>query len=133
MLAEHRVGRLAYRFRDRVDIEPIGFVFDGESLIFRTVPGSRLEMLRHGASVALEMDELRDSSDWQSVVVHGKVSVIHNAGTDTERAVYRDAVAVLERAIPGTAAALREAPDRGVVMRLRIDRVGGRAAGPRPA
>ena len=41
MLKEHSYGRLAFSFRDRVDIEPIHYVYEDGWLICRTAPGTR--------------------------------------------------------------------------------------------
>ena len=36
LLARHRVGRIAYALHDRVDIEPVHYVYDGDWLFGRT-------------------------------------------------------------------------------------------------
>lgn len=54
----NRVGRLAFSFRDRVDIEPLHYVFRGGWLYGRPSPGSKLQTLRHNPWVAFEVDEI---------------------------------------------------------------------------
>jgi uncharacterized protein len=134
MLARHSVGRLAYTFRDRVDVEPIAYAYTKGALIFRTAPGSKLETLAHHPWVALEIDEVKGLFDWRSVVVHGTVYMLQGAGTDAERRAYRSAVRLLRRLVPGTLGKSDPAPFRTVVMKLHVDRMSGRLArsgGPR--
>jgi hypothetical protein len=128
MLTRHRVGRLAYTFHDRVDVEPIGYVYAKSALVFRTAPGSKLETLAHHPWVALEIDEVEGLFDWRSVVVHGTVYALQDAGGDLQRRTYRAAVRSLRRLVPNTLRKGDPVPFRSVVMKLHIDRVTGRAA-----
>jgi uncharacterized protein len=128
MLARHRVGRLAYTFHDRVDIEPIAYVYTKRALVFRTAPGSKLETLAHHPWVALEIDQVKGLFDWRSVVVHGTVYILQGAGTDAERRAYRSAMRLLRRLVPGTLGKTDPVPFRSVVVKLHVDRVSGRLA-----
>lgn len=74
-LGEHEFGRLAFRLLADVDITPINYAVDGESVLFRTAQGNKLlAVVMHGP-VALEIDELTDETAW-SVVVRGHASVL---------------------------------------------------------
>src|SRR3954471_10741314 len=73
LLRRNHVGRIAFTFKDRVDIEPISYVFDGDWLYARTSRGTKLEKLRHNRWVAFEADEVAGPFDWKSVVVRGAV------------------------------------------------------------
>src|SRR5688572_26845124 len=59
ILARNHVGRLAFTFKDKVDIEPLSYVYAGGVINFRTAPGTKLEVLLHQPSVAFEVDEVR--------------------------------------------------------------------------
>ena len=66
------VGRLAVDIAGHPDIFPINYVVDGQSLMFRTLPGTKLAGAVLGRSVAFEIDGASpdDRSVW-SVVVKG--------------------------------------------------------------
>jgi nitroimidazol reductase NimA-like FMN-containing flavoprotein (pyridoxamine 5'-phosphate oxidase superfamily) len=128
ILAHHHFGRLAYSFHDRVDIEPIGFVFDRDGLVFRTGPGSKLVALKHHPWVALEVDEVEGRYKWRSVVVHGTAYILSEIGSEAEQGAYRAAVATLRQHVPETLRTNDPTPFRSVVMRMSIDRVSGRSA-----
>lgn len=128
MLARHHVARLAYTFHDRVDVEPIGYVYGDSSLIFRTEPGSKIVTLAHHPWVALEVDEVDGMFDWRSVVAHGTMYIVHDEGSDAERRAHRDAVARLREHLPATLREGDPVPFRSVIMRLHIDSVTGRLA-----
>jgi hypothetical protein len=128
MLARHYVGRLAYTFHDRVDVEPIGYVYAGRGLVFRTSPGSKLETLAHHPWVALEIDEVEGPFDWRSVVVDGTIYILHETGSEAETRAYRTAVNSLRRLVPRTLRAGDPVPFRSVVIKLHVDRMTGRAA-----
>ena len=71
LLARSHVGRLAFTHHDRVDIEPIGYISDGEWIFGRTSKGAKLSTLLHHPWCAFEVDEVRSMFDWSSVVVKG--------------------------------------------------------------
>ena len=58
LLGAHHVGRIAFTFHDRVDIEPISYVYADGSIYGRTSPGTKLATVRHHPWVAFEVDEV---------------------------------------------------------------------------
>ena len=128
MLARHNVGRIAYTFRDRVDVEPIGFVYADGALVFRTAPGSKIETLEHHPWVALEIDEVEGVFDWRSVVVHGTTYVLRETGNEAELRAYLAAVTALRRLVPATFDDADPVPFRSIVVKLHIDHITGRTA-----
>lgn len=129
LLSRLLIGRLAFVFQDRVDVEPIHYVFDKGRIFFRTAPGSKLTTLLHHPWVALEIDEVRGMFDWRSVVVHGTVYVLSETGTDAEKAAFRDALRALRRVLPETLRAGDPFAFRDIVVELSVDSITGRAAG----
>ena len=76
LLAVNHVGRLAFSFKDRTDIEPIHYVFDNGWIFGRTAEGSKLDTIGHHPYVAFEVDEVHAIFDWRSVVAHGTVYLL---------------------------------------------------------
>jgi uncharacterized protein len=69
-LRANTFGRLAVSVGDEIDIFPINYVVDGESLVFRTAPGTKLVEVTIAQSVAFEIDGVNADDAW-SVVVKG--------------------------------------------------------------
>ncbi len=83
-LARHRVGRIAYSFHDRVDIEPISYVYEDGWIYVRTSMGTKLSRLAHQPWCAFEVDEVHGIFDWTSVVVHGSLHLLDpETGSDS--------------------------------------------------
>lgn len=126
LLRRHHVGRIAFAFKDRVDIEPISYVFNGRWLYARTSPGTKLRQLKHHPWVAFEVDEIDGAFDWRSVVVHGTVYFLSDdPGT---RAEYARAVKVLRKLDPRALTADDPVPERSIVFRIHVNDIAGRAA-----
>ncbi|WP_395638359.1 pyridoxamine 5'-phosphate oxidase family protein [Pseudolysinimonas sp.] len=70
-LATTDVGRLALVAPDGIDIYPVNFLLDGETIVFRSAPGTKLESVDGGADVAFEADGTNPPFRW-SVVVRGR-------------------------------------------------------------
>ncbi|MCU0625212.1 MAG: pyridoxamine 5'-phosphate oxidase family protein [Gemmatimonadaceae bacterium] len=130
LLARHHVGRLAYAYRQRVDIEPIHYALDGDWLYVRTQQGTKLSMLEHQPWVAFEVDEVRGLFEWESVVAHGSVQRLEaHDGPDAD-ARWAHAVTVFRRVVPEAFADGDPTPDRDVMLRVHLAHVEGRAARP---
>jgi hypothetical protein len=131
VLARHEVGRLAFTFHDRVDIQPIHYVYDDGWLYGRTSEGAKLETIAHNRWVAFEVDEVRAPLDWASVVVRGAFYRLDpEAAAERERHAAARAAALLERVVPNTLGADDPVPFRRVLFRIHVDDVTGRRAVP---
>ena len=128
LLARNHVGRLAYTFRDRVSIEPVHYVLDGDWLYGRTSPSEKLDVLRHSRWVAFEADEIEGMFEWRSVVAHGAFYTLEADGPADELLVRDRAIEMLRRIIPGTGTDEDPVPHRNVLFRIHLDRLEGRLA-----
>lgn len=71
LLRQGGLGRLAVTAAEKIDIFPVNFAVDGNSILIRTAPGTKLVELTIHADVAFEIDGHDSGSGW-SVIVHGK-------------------------------------------------------------
>lgn len=77
-LRQEPVGRLGYHLVDEVHIVPVNYVVDGERLVFRTRPGSKLLGVVMDAAVAFEIDGGDRYRPW-SVLARGQARVLEGA------------------------------------------------------
>lgn len=126
LLARGHVGRIAFTLHDRVDIEPIHYIHDGDWLFGRTSKGSKLSKLLHNPWCAFETDEIEGLFDWASVVVKGTFCILdpEMGSTDT----YQRAEKALKRLVPGTFTTHDPAPHRDIVFGIYVREVTGRAS-----
>jgi len=131
LLARNHIGRLAFSFHDRVDIEPLSYVFADGAIYLRTAPGSKLETLAHSPWVAFEVDEVEGQFDWRSVVVHGTVYVLHDSGGEIARETYRVALDRIRQLVPKALTHRDPTPTRQVVLKMHLTEMRGRSASSR--
>lgn len=130
LLGRTHVGRLAFTFHDRVDIEPISHVYSEGWVYARTSPGTKLTTVKHHPWVAFEVDEIRSRVDWLSVVVRGTIYFLDPSRSSADRAIYDTGVQLLRAA---DAEALTEddaTPHRQALFRIHVDEITGRRASP---
>ena len=130
LLAEHHIGRIAFTFRDRVDIEPISYVYADGWIWARTSPGTKLTTVSHHPFVAFEIDDIRSPSDWRSVVVHGTIYFIDPARGEEDRALHDQAVGHLRSIDADALTDDDSAPHRQQLFRIYVDEVTARSARP---
>ena len=75
LLATEEVGRLGVVVAGRPEIFPVNYVLDGNGILFRTAPGTKLDAAT-GNAVVFEVDHLdRATRAGWSVVVHGHAAL----------------------------------------------------------
>ena len=128
ILARNHVGRLAFSFKDRVDIQPLSYAFEAPWIYLRTEEGAKVSTLTHNRWAAFEVDEIEGPFDWRSVIVRGAVELMDPVHGSTDEKTYRRAIALLRRLVPGALTENDPVPFRDVVMRMHMDEVTGRRA-----
>jgi len=128
LMARNHVGRLAYTYRDAVDIVPIYYAYDDGWIYARTSPGQKIAKLRHNRWVAFEVDEIYGMFHWSSVVVHGGLYLLDADTTAAE--TWEQAVMALQKKFPGAFTQRDPVPFRSTIFRIHLDEVSGRRATP---
>lgn len=132
LLRRHNVGRIAFTDGRRVDIEPIGYVFDDGAIYGRAAPGTRMTALHKWPWVAFEVDEIQNPFDWASVVVKGTVYIVEPGQAMPMHEHYEKALRVIRSVMPDALTDHDSAPTRTILFRIQIDEMEGRSAEPVP-
>jgi nitroimidazol reductase NimA-like FMN-containing flavoprotein (pyridoxamine 5'-phosphate oxidase superfamily) len=128
LLARHNAGRIAYSFHDRVDIQPIHYVVNGNWLYGRTSRGGKFTTLAHNPWCAFEVDEVRDMFDWDSVVVKGHLELLDpELGSED---AYEAGLKLMQALVPGTFTDHDPTPQRLILFRVHVSELTGRSARP---
>ncbi|HWT34038.1 MAG TPA: pyridoxamine 5'-phosphate oxidase family protein [Microbacterium sp.] len=78
LLQQGGLGRIAASAAGEVDIFPVNFTSDGDSILIRTSPGTKLLELTIHADVAFELDGHDAEVAW-SVIAHGRARQLDTA------------------------------------------------------
>lgn len=131
ILDRNHVGRLAYARHNRVDIEPLNYVYHDGWIYGRTSHGAKLDATGYEWwPVAFEVDEVEEVFRWRSVVIHGGFYVLDENGPDWETAEWRRGLELLRGLVPGTLAEDDPTPHRQVLFRIAVQEISGREAEP---
>lgn len=131
ILKRNHVGRLAFAFRDRVDIEPVHYVFAEDWLHGRTAPGTKISVLHRQPWVAVEVDEVDGLFDWRSVVMHGSVYILDPNRSANDREIFARTLTHVRKLVPSALDADDPTPQRTVLFRIHVDSLTGRASSTR--
>lgn len=133
LLARHNVGRLAFAFHDRVDIQPIHYIYERGWIYGRTSEGEKIATLDHNRWVAFEIDEFEDVFNWRSVVVHGSFWKLHPRGSPHAEELWAHAADLVSRIIPGSLTESDPVAFRHTLFRIAVADASGREAKVKPA
>ena len=128
LLTRNRVGRIAFCWHDRVDIEPIHYVYDAPWIFGRTSIGAKLLALAHNQWCAFETDDVRDLFHWQSVIIKGPFSALNSALGESEK--YTRAVTALRKLLPTALTDVDPVPERNIVFGIHANEIHGKAMEP---
>lgn len=86
-LRQGELGRLAMGVGGEIDVFPVNYVVDGESIVFRTAPGTKLAEAIMSSEVAFEIDGFTAVDAW-SVVAKGPAKRLeHQSEIDAAEAL----------------------------------------------
>lgn len=69
VLKENVLGRIGCTDGTKTYVVPVNYVYDGISLIFHSLPGMKIDMMRKNPQVCFEVDEMKNFTNWKSVIV----------------------------------------------------------------
>src|SRR5262245_44534898 len=78
LLSEKITGRLGCSDRDKPYVIPVNYLFDGECIYVHALPGRKINVLRANPNACLQVDEIKDSYNWRSVIAFGHYEEIVN-------------------------------------------------------
>lgn len=78
LLQRESFGHLGCARDGRPYVVPMHYAYDGKEFYFFTTQGMKTQYIDANPQVCLQVEEIRDSTHWQSVMVVGKASEITN-------------------------------------------------------
>ncbi|HSQ23375.1 MAG TPA: pyridoxamine 5'-phosphate oxidase family protein [Pyrinomonadaceae bacterium] len=79
-------GHLGCARDNRPYVVPMHYAYDGKELYFFTTQGMKTQYIDANPQVCLQVEEIKDSTHWSSVMVIGRATEITNKD-ETERAM----------------------------------------------
>jgi uncharacterized protein len=76
VLQNNQLGRIGCSLNNKTYIVPINYVFDGKHIIGHAVAGKKIDMMRTNPEVCFEVDEMKNFTNWRSVIVMGQYQEI---------------------------------------------------------
>ena len=127
-ITRNRVGRIAFSFHDRVDIQPIHYIYERGWLYGRTSEGEKIYTLKHNQWIAFEIDEVNDLFDWRSIVIHGSFWLIHPQGSPRAEELWAKAAKLVAQIVPGALTENDPVSFRHTLFRIAVGDAHGREA-----
>jgi nitroimidazol reductase NimA-like FMN-containing flavoprotein (pyridoxamine 5'-phosphate oxidase superfamily) len=76
LLKDQLIGRIGCHTADVIYIVPVNYVYDGTNIYCHSAKGMKIDIMRENPSVCFEVDNIKDITNWQSVIVWGKFEEI---------------------------------------------------------
>lgn len=71
ILLNGNLGRLGCIADEEPYVVPVHYLFDGKDIFIHSLPGRKINALRDNPRACLQVDEIRDTYHWRSVIAYG--------------------------------------------------------------
>lgn len=88
LLRSQSLGRLVERIGEQIEVFPVNVACDGERIIFRTAPGTKLAGLVAASEVLFQADQVGEHDAW-SVVARGVARILEHEDEIARAESYR--------------------------------------------
>jgi len=121
-LREGSLGRLGCIADGGPYVVPVNYLFDGQDIYIHSAPGKKIDALRANPLACLQVDEIKDTYHWRSVIAYGIYEEISDDKTREEILVklfnrLPNMTPVESRLVEGLKAA--------IVFRIKVDEITG--------
>jgi uncharacterized protein len=132
-LAGQRTGRLACARNNQPYVVPFHFAYDGKDSIYAfSTYGQKIEWMRENPLVCIEVDNIKDQTDWMSLIIFGRYQELaESAEYEGER---KRAYELLSKSAmwwePAYVAGVHQAPwnPKPIYFRVTIESITGHCA-----
>jgi len=73
------IGRIGFRDDDRIYITPVNYIYENDMVLCQSYEGLKVSLMRQYPQVCFEVEELRYSNDWKTVIGWGVFEELNNA------------------------------------------------------
>lgn len=84
LLHTQLVGRIGCTYKNKSYVVPISYAYDGQFIYAHTSEGMKIDMMRKNPDVCFQVDDTKDLSNWQSVIVWGEFEELSKDPERTE-------------------------------------------------
>jgi nitroimidazol reductase NimA-like FMN-containing flavoprotein (pyridoxamine 5'-phosphate oxidase superfamily) len=78
LLKDQVIGRIGCHSADLIYVVPVNYIYDGLHIYCHSAKGLKIDLMRNNPQVCFEVDDIKDMTNWQSVIVWGKFEEITN-------------------------------------------------------
>jgi nitroimidazol reductase NimA-like FMN-containing flavoprotein (pyridoxamine 5'-phosphate oxidase superfamily) len=78
LLKKEVTGRIGCHSAGVTYIVPVNYLYDDGNIYCHSIKGMKIDMMRKNPEICFEVDNIKDITNWQSVIAWGKFEVITN-------------------------------------------------------
>jgi nitroimidazol reductase NimA-like FMN-containing flavoprotein (pyridoxamine 5'-phosphate oxidase superfamily) len=124
LLAEGTYAHLGCTVDDEPYVVPVNYVLDGDFIYLHSLPGRKLDGMRHAPRVCVQTEQIEGEYHWRSVQAFGDFEEIAD-GEEQERA-FEIIFAQFPRLTPADSVRRHgHLGEQSLVFRIRVDRISG--------
>jgi nitroimidazol reductase NimA-like FMN-containing flavoprotein (pyridoxamine 5'-phosphate oxidase superfamily) len=72
LLKSQLIGRIGCHSTDQIYVVPVNYIYESPDIYCHSAKGMKIDLMRKNPQVCFEVDDIKDMTNWQSVIVWGK-------------------------------------------------------------
>jgi len=76
LLTDQVIGRIGCHSTEVIYIVPVNYLYDGVNIYCVSAKGMKIDIMRENPEVCFEVDNIKDITNWQSVIAWGRFEEI---------------------------------------------------------
>jgi nitroimidazol reductase NimA-like FMN-containing flavoprotein (pyridoxamine 5'-phosphate oxidase superfamily) len=76
LLKSQLIGRIGCHSDDLIYVVPVNYIYEAPDIYCHSAKGLKIDLMRNNPQVCFEVDNIKDMTNWQSVIVWGKFEEI---------------------------------------------------------
>jgi nitroimidazol reductase NimA-like FMN-containing flavoprotein (pyridoxamine 5'-phosphate oxidase superfamily) len=125
-LKDQVIGRIGCHSTETMYIVPVNYVYDGSNIYCHSAKGMKIDMMRENPQVCFEVDNIKEITNWQSVIAWGKFEEI--TGLEEKQKVLqkltdRIALFIMDDSVTREHGFVDEESDVGTIVELIIYKI----------
>jgi nitroimidazol reductase NimA-like FMN-containing flavoprotein (pyridoxamine 5'-phosphate oxidase superfamily) len=125
-LKDQVIGRIGCHSTETMYIVPVNYVYDGSNIYCHSAKGMKIDMMRENPQVCFEVDNIKEITNWQSVIAWGKFEEI--TGLEEKQKVIqkltdRIALFIMDDSVTREHGFVDEESDVGTIVELIIYKI----------
>jgi nitroimidazol reductase NimA-like FMN-containing flavoprotein (pyridoxamine 5'-phosphate oxidase superfamily) len=126
LLKNQLIGRIGCHSNDLIYVVPVNYIYEAPGIYCHSAKGLKIDLMRNNPQVCFEVDDIKDMTNWQSVILWGtfeEITDMDEKQNIMQKLIDRVTPFILDDSVPPSHGFVDEESDIGDTIELIIYKI----------